>query len=183
MILHKFTCPYSLTVSKPTIPRSRSPDCSLQTISLGLWNQTSRFGICKKEKGYPEIFKMAFTMTLQITWLEPLDFWPQHIFFTDMTYRTLRKMANMVHSLATMFHNVTASNMKFNLNLWWDAGQVDKPSLTLVLAHAHRRQANDLCGNQSLLLNLITCLALSYIKTDPEARLLLNHAILSWIRI
>lgn len=29
------------------MPRSRSPDCNLRTISVGLCNQTSKFGICK----------------------------------------------------------------------------------------------------------------------------------------
>ena len=41
------TWPYSLTVSRPTIPRSRSPDTNFRTISFGRWNQTSILASCK----------------------------------------------------------------------------------------------------------------------------------------
>ena len=44
------TCPYSLTVSRPTIPRSRSPDTNFLTMSFGLWNQTSKLESCNIRK-------------------------------------------------------------------------------------------------------------------------------------
>ena len=44
------TCPYSLTVSSPTIPRSKSPDNNFRTMSLGRWNHTSRWESWGKRK-------------------------------------------------------------------------------------------------------------------------------------
>ena len=41
------TWPYSLTVSKPTIPRSRSLDINLRTMSFSRWNQTSKSASCR----------------------------------------------------------------------------------------------------------------------------------------
>lgn len=39
-----FTWPNSPTMSRPTMPRSRSPDSNFLTMSFGRWNQTSVFG-------------------------------------------------------------------------------------------------------------------------------------------
>lgn len=56
------TWPYSLTVSRPTIPRSRSPDNNFLTMSLGLWNQTSKLESYKIRK---LIYDHSTAMTCQ----------------------------------------------------------------------------------------------------------------------